>query len=300
MKETWAIAGVDLHLDLGGHRVRAGLEEALRDAIQSGRLHPGTRLPSSRSLAVDLGIARNTVAEVYGQLVAEGWLTARQGSGTHVADRIKSEPAVRAAAYLAADSPSTGRPSSADLLAARRPSSADSLPGRVAYDLKPGSPDVSAFPRREWLAAARRALMAAPSAALDYGDPHGLVDLRQTLAQYLARARGVRVTADRVVICSGYTQALALLSTALRRRGAGAVAVESLGLDAHWRVIDAAGLQTIPVMVDRPEHGRTSCRALARTLSYSLLHTSLRWVWRSLQTGGLLPSSGRGRAVDWS
>src|SRR5690348_10292113 len=92
MEETWAISGVDLHLDLPGHRVRAGLEAALRDAVQAGRLLPGTRLPSSRSLAADLGIARNTVAEAYAQLVAEGWLTARQGSGTRVADAAALSP----------------------------------------------------------------------------------------------------------------------------------------------------------------------------------------------------------------
>ena len=71
MGETWA-NGLDLHLDLSGTRVRAGLETALRDAVRSGRLPSGTRLPSSRTLAADLGIARNTVAEVYSQLVAEG------------------------------------------------------------------------------------------------------------------------------------------------------------------------------------------------------------------------------------
>jgi GntR family transcriptional regulator / MocR family aminotransferase len=85
--ETWAISGVDLHLDLAGTRVRAGLESALRDAVSTGRLRPGVRLPSSRALAADLGIARNTVAEAYSQLVAEGWLTAVQGSGTRVARR---------------------------------------------------------------------------------------------------------------------------------------------------------------------------------------------------------------------
>ncbi|MGB8882035.1 MAG: winged helix-turn-helix domain-containing protein, partial [Solirubrobacteraceae bacterium] len=88
MERTWAISGVDLHLDLEGPRVRAALEAGLRDAVSSGRLGPGTRLPSSRGLAADLGIARNTVAEAYGQLVAEGWLTARQGSGTRVAARV--------------------------------------------------------------------------------------------------------------------------------------------------------------------------------------------------------------------
>src|SRR6202035_3980847 len=86
MAKTWANHSVDLHLDLAGSRVRAGLETALRDAVQAGRLHPGTRLPSSRALAADLGIARNTIADAYGQLVAEGWLTARQGSGTRVAE----------------------------------------------------------------------------------------------------------------------------------------------------------------------------------------------------------------------
>ena len=67
--------------------MRARLEAALRDAARTGRLAPGTRLPSSRALAADLGLARNTVAEAYAQLVAEGWLTARRGSGTAVADR---------------------------------------------------------------------------------------------------------------------------------------------------------------------------------------------------------------------
>ncbi|WP_422339299.1 GntR family transcriptional regulator, partial [Trebonia sp.] len=62
-------------MELAGHRVRAGLEAALREAVQTGRLAPGTRLPSSRTLAADLGIARNTVAEAYAQLGAEGWLT---------------------------------------------------------------------------------------------------------------------------------------------------------------------------------------------------------------------------------
>src|SRR5271170_1770044 len=84
--ETWA-KSLDLHLDLPGTRIRSALESALRDAIRDGRLHPGTRLPSSRALAADLGVARNTVAEVYSQLVAAGWLTAQTGSGTSVAPR---------------------------------------------------------------------------------------------------------------------------------------------------------------------------------------------------------------------
>src|SRR5579862_6507325 len=98
MDKTWAISGVDLHLELSGHRVRGGLEAALREAVQAGRLAPGTRLPSSRALAIDLGIARNTIAEAYAQLIAEGWLTARQGSGTRVAPTAAFSPASAPAA----------------------------------------------------------------------------------------------------------------------------------------------------------------------------------------------------------
>src|SRR5215470_6957314 len=108
MQQSWANYGVDLHLELAGSqaspgsrgsrgsresrgsrgsRVRAGLETALRDAVRTGRLAPGVRLPSSRDLAADLGIARNTVADAYGQLVAEGWFEARTGAGTWVTER---------------------------------------------------------------------------------------------------------------------------------------------------------------------------------------------------------------------
>ncbi|WP_141746204.1 GntR family transcriptional regulator, partial [Streptomyces sp. EN16] len=82
------ILGSDLPLELSGTgNRRALLMDALREAVRSGRLAPGARLPPYRSLAADLGLARNTVADAYAELVAEGWLAARQGSGTRVAER---------------------------------------------------------------------------------------------------------------------------------------------------------------------------------------------------------------------
>ncbi|NDZ69625.1 winged helix-turn-helix transcriptional regulator, partial [Streptomyces sp. SID10362] len=93
MANPWATLGIDLHLEPAGPGLRRGLTDALREAVRTGRLTPGTRLPSSRTLAADLGIARNTVADAYADLVAEGWLTARQGSGTRVADRAVVPPA---------------------------------------------------------------------------------------------------------------------------------------------------------------------------------------------------------------
>ncbi|TGZ16054.1 GntR family transcriptional regulator [Streptomyces sp. S816] len=219
MAETWATSGVDLHLEPAGPGgLRRGLTDALRDAVRTGRLAPGTRLPSSRALAADLGIARNTVGEAYADLVAEGWLTARQGSGTRVAERTVVPPSGPA----------------------RRPR----VPPRPTHNLVPGTPDLAAFPRAEWARAARRALTAAPNDALGYGDPRGRVELRTALAGYLARVRGVRCDPDHLVVTAGFSHALRILGPVLRARGADSVAVESYGLDAYWGLLQAAGLAT--------------------------------------------------------
>jgi GntR family transcriptional regulator / MocR family aminotransferase len=228
MSKTWATSSLDLHLEPSGAKVRAGLEAALRDAVQAGRLAAGARLPSSRALAADLGIARNTVAEAYGQLVAEGWLTSRQGSGTRVAD---AAPAVAAAARTSRPQPPPE-------------------PRRFRFDLRAGSPDLSAFPRSAWLAAARRALNAAPARALGYGDPRGRPELRAALAAYLARARGVRTTPDRIVVCTGFTQGLALLCQVLRERGATTVGVEEYGQPGTLAVLAASALAPVMLPVD--------------------------------------------------
>ncbi|MGW4195470.1 MocR-like pyridoxine biosynthesis transcription factor PdxR [Streptomyces sp. NPDC005004] len=227
MAESWANLGIDLHLEPAGSTgLRQGLTDALRDAVRGGRLAPGTRLPSSRALAADLGIARNTVAEAYAGLVAEGWLTARQGSGTRVAERA-TPPATAPAA------PARHRP-----------------PGRPALSLVPGTPDLAAFPRTAWLQAARRALATAPFDALGYGDPRGRPELRTAVAGYLARVRGVRADPDRVLITAGFSHALRLLATVLRARGARTVAVESYGLDAYAALLHEAGLATTPLPYD--------------------------------------------------
>ncbi|MEU2711015.1 PLP-dependent aminotransferase family protein [Streptomyces sp. NPDC007205] len=221
MAESWATLGVDLHLEpTGAGGLRRGLTDALRDAVRTGRLAAGTRLPSSRSLAADLGIARNTVAEAYADLVAEGWLTARQGSGTRVAELAAAPPAGRGAGP-------------------RHPA-----PGRPTYSLLPGAPDLAAFPRTEWLKAARRALTTAPYHALGYGDPRGRPELRTALAGYLARVRGVRADPETMLITSGFTHALRIVGTVLAARGVRTVAVESYGLDAYRGLLQQSGLAT--------------------------------------------------------
>jgi GntR family transcriptional regulator/MocR family aminotransferase len=257
--------GADLHLDLGGTRGRSDLVHALHESIRTGRLPAGTRLPASRSLAKDLGIARNTVADAYGQLVAEGWLTARQGSGTVVADRLL---------------PSSDSPVPSSMPEARK----------FRYDLTPGSPDVSTFPRSQWLAAARKALPAAPNDAFGYGDPRGRIELRENLADYLARARGVRADPDRILICSGYVQALNLLTDVLRQQGATTMSVEEFGYGLHWDVIRSRGLQPTPVPVD--EQGVRSDQLSGQAALLTPAH--------QMPSGVPLAPARRTKAVEWA
>ncbi|AIS00112.1 PLP-dependent aminotransferase family protein [Streptomyces glaucescens] len=273
MGKPWATLGIDLHLQPAGGGVRRGLTDALRDAVRAGRLAPGTRLPSSRSLATDLGLARNTVAGAYADLVAEGWLTARQGSGTRVADRPVPPQA-------------------------QHPDPTPSRTGRPAYSLVPGSPDLASFPRAQWLKAARRALAAAPNDALGYGDPRGRVELRAALAGYLARARGVRTDPDRIVVTAGFTHALRLLTQVLHARGLRTLAVESYGLDVHWALAERAGLRTRPLPFDASgtdPDGLTDARAVLLTPSHQFpMGVTLRPERRAAvvgwarRTGGLI------------
>jgi GntR family transcriptional regulator / MocR family aminotransferase len=278
MTDAWANSadaepcafGTDLHLELDRSGLRTGLMDALREAVRSGRLVSGTRLPSSRSLAADLGIARNTVANAYAELVAEGWLTAQQGSGTRVAKRTAPGRAAPAA-------PRT------------RPT-----PRRPTYSLLPGSPDLGEFPRKEWLAASRRALTAAPHDALGYGDALGRIELRTVIADYLARARGLYAAPGRVVVCAGFHHGLMLIAQALRARRVRAVAVESYGLDLYRDVLTSAGMRTPVVPVD--ERGaRTDDLAWLRGVGAVLLTPAHQY-----PTGVALHPSRRAAAVDWA
>ncbi|MFC9791196.1 PLP-dependent aminotransferase family protein [Streptomyces sp. NPDC127584] len=256
--------GVDLHLELsaaGGRRT--ALIAALREAVRGGRLAPGTRLPPYRSLAADLGVARNTVADAYAELVAEGWLTSRQGSGTRVADRV------------AAPAPRSIRPTA---------------PPPLPHDLVQGKPDPAAFPRTAWLAAARRALAAAPHEAFGIGDPHGRTELRHALTEYLARVRGVRTAPDRIVVCSGAAHALRLLARALGP--ADPWAVEAYGLPFHRGLLAGAGVTTLPVAVDEDGARVADIPRHARAVLLTPAH--------QFPTGGPLHPERRAGALEWA
>ncbi|MGI5138780.1 MULTISPECIES: PLP-dependent aminotransferase family protein [unclassified Streptomyces] len=265
------VFGTDLHLELHGPGLRAGLTDALREAVRTGRLAPDSRLPASRSLAEDLGVSRNTVVESYAELVAEGWLTAQQGSGTRVATRVEPH---RAAAPIA-------------------PRARPDKP-RPRYGLLTGAPDLANFPRTQWLTAARRALTAAPHDAFGYGDARGRVELRTALADYLTRARGVYAEPERIIICSGFHHGLALMAQALRVRRVRAVAVEAYGLDLYRGLLANAGLHTPPLYVD--DHG-------ARIEDLARLHdvgAVLMTPAHQYPTGVALCPDRRTAAVEWA
>ncbi|MET9375022.1 PLP-dependent aminotransferase family protein [Streptomyces sp. NPDC002992] len=256
------VLGVDLHLELtGAGSRRAVLIRALREAVRSGRLAAGTRLPPYRSLAADLGVARNTVADAYAELVAEGWLTSRQGSGTRVAERVAA-PEVEGAPR--------------DTVRA------------LPYDLVQGKPDPAAFPRTAWLASARRALTAAPHDAFGIGDPRGRVELRRELAAYLARVRGVRTGPDRIVVCSGAAHALRLLARVVP----GPWAVEAYGLPFHRGLLAEAGVRTVPVAVDEEGARVGDIRRGPCAVLLTPAH--------QFPTGGPLHHERRAAAVDWA
>ncbi len=195
------------------------LANGLRAAIRSGRLTPHTRLPSTRVLAADLGVSRRLVVDAYSQLVAEGFLLSRHGSGTRVA--------------------------TVDTASAPEHRSAE--PTRYDIDFLPGSPDLSSFPRHAWLRALRQGLAGLESDAFGYVAPQGLLMARVAIADYLRRTRGVLADPRHIVVCSGATQAVALLSHALRSTP---VAMEDPGFWLHRRILRHNGIDPIPVRVD--------------------------------------------------
>ncbi|GAA3898816.1 PLP-dependent aminotransferase family protein [Streptomyces gulbargensis] len=281
MANDRATFGADLHLELRGTRLRAGLMDALREAVRSGRLEAGTRLPSSRSLAADLGIARNTVADAYAELVAEGWLTARQGSGTRVAPRTAPRP----------PAPPSAAPAPA------RTSRHPARPDRPLHNLKAGTPDLASFPRAEWLKAYRRALTAAPNEAFGYGDPRGRAELRTVLAEYLARARGVHARPERIVICAGFVHGLTLIGQVLRAGGVREAAVESYGLGLHAGLLTRAGLATRPL----PHDARgTRVESLTDDPAFGAAGAVLMTAAHQFPLGGALPPDRRAAVVDWA
>lgn len=217
---------MDLHIDLAeapGRSLRARLEHALREAMRTGRLAADERLPSTRELAVGLGVSRGVVVDAYAQLAAEGYLRTARGGGTRVA------------AAVAPTSQPTPEPTRAE---------------RIRYDLSPFRPALGAIPRRTLMAALARVLRDTPDERLGLPDPAGTFELRAALSSYLGRVRGVQAAAEQLVITSGTRNSLGLVWRALAAQGARRVAIEDPGWSGVEETALDAGLQPVPVPVD--------------------------------------------------
>jgi GntR family transcriptional regulator/MocR family aminotransferase len=211
-----------LEVELRPRQMRHAVRDALRVAIQDGRLAAKTVLPSSRSLAAELGVSRGVVTDAYEQLASEGYLEVIERRAPVVAAVVGSAPAP-----------------------------AEAVPAKgVFYDMNAVTPDVRLFPRRAWARAIERVLRSASEAALDYSDHRGRIELRVALSHYLARVRGVRVDPGRIVITQGFTQALDLLCRVLAGRGAKTIAMETPSHPGLWATARSPGLTLVGCAVD--------------------------------------------------
>ncbi|MEU9980979.1 PLP-dependent aminotransferase family protein [Streptomyces sp. NPDC050856] len=250
-----------------GEPLRSQVERQLREAIRTGRLSAGERLPSSRELARGLGLSRGLVQDCYAQLQAEGYLLAQVGSATRVA---------------------------AGACGPAAPAPAPTAPPPLTADFRWGVPDLRSFPLTDWLWAMREAARAMPAAELDYGDPRGSAVLRDVVAGYLRRVRAAAADPERIVICSGYAQGLGLALRALARDGIRTVAYEDPGSPGSARAVAAsAGLEAVPVPVDRQG---VDVRALAATGARAVVVTPAhQW-----PTGVALTPERRLALIEWA
>ncbi|WP_433324220.1 PLP-dependent aminotransferase family protein [Spirillospora sp. CA-294931] len=274
MAVEWTGSDPELSLRLDrtlGEPLRVQLEGALRRAIQSGRLEAGERIPSTRRLAAELGVSRGLVVDCYAQLESEGYLSSRPGSVTRVAEGARSTPVAR-------------RPEIAPLLAPLPPG---------GVDFRPIQPDLSSFPRRDWLWALGEAGRRAPGSAFGYGEAQGSGRLREVLASYLRRVRGAVAEPELMVISGGFAQGLALVLDALAARGVRRVAVEEPGPAYRDVVTHRAGVEAVPVPVDE---GGIDVGALAATGAGAVLLTPAH----QSPTGVVLTPERRHAVLAWA
>ena len=246
-----------------GETLRAALGRTLREAIRAGALREGVRLPSSRALALDLGVSRGVVSDAYGQLEAQGFIVTRSRAAPVVASIPRSDPS------------------------RREPEPQARAP---RYDLTPTTPDVTLFPLTRWLASAQHVARSASAATLDYREPRGERILREALADHLGRTRGVVTDPEQIVVVQGTAQGVDLLLRILMARGAARVAVEDPSHTTQHERIRAFGFEVVPQPVDH--HGMVVAGLDADAVLVTPAH--------QFPTGRVLSGERRRHLLAWS
>ena len=241
--------GLLIRLDPRG---RGGLQRqiymSVQRAILDGVVGPGTRLPSSRALADDLGVSRTTTLLAVQQLHEEGYLTARRGSGTFVADELPDDLLRRRASRLDARRPKHPTLSRRGGALVSAPQGAQRIAGPPRA-FRIGTPGVDLFPAGLWWRLASRRLRSITATQLDYGEPAGLRALREAIAEHVQAARGTRCRADQILIVAGAQQGMELISRVLLDPG-DRVWMEEPGYPGARSALLGAGARIVPVRVD--------------------------------------------------
>jgi GntR family transcriptional regulator / MocR family aminotransferase len=240
-------ASLMIRIEPRGGALQQQIYASVRRAILDGVVAPGTRLPSSRALAQDLDVSRTTTLLAVQQLEAEGYLTARRGSGTFVATELPDDLIRRRAARPARrpSHPPMSRRGAA-LVAAKQ--GAHRL-GPAPRAFRIGTPGVDLFPIGPWSRLASRRLRSITPAQLDYGDSAGLPELRMAIAEHVQTARGTRCGVDQIVVVAGAQQGFELICRVLLDPGDVAW-MEDPGYPGARSALLAAGARIVPVRVD--------------------------------------------------
>jgi GntR family transcriptional regulator / MocR family aminotransferase len=288
-----ALRELPFALPTDGRPLQAAISDAIRSAMQVGRLPPGARLPSSRDLARQLRVARGTVVLAYEQLRGEGYLRAARGAGTSVVDSFPER-------WFAPDSPSTSAPrtnrgvalSKRGALLAR-----SSFPYRLlppARPFLPHYPAVDAFPSALWgRLIARHARDPRPD-RLRGVDARGYEPLREAIAEHLRVHRGVECSGDAVLIVSGTQQILDLAARLLLDDG-DAVWMEDPGHFGAREVLEGAGARLVPVPVDG--FGIDVDEGIAKAPGARMAYVTPA---RQSPLGAALPVDRRLKLLDWA
>lgn len=245
------------------------VEEVLRAAIDSGKLPPGIALPSSRLFSQQLAVSRGLIVGVYEQLISEGYLTSARGSATRVALR-------RSTRDRSAETP-------------QKIHNVES----TQFDFKAGLPDMELFPKRNWLRASRQAINQAHPASLTYPPSQGEISCRTSIANYLNRSRATAADPVNMVICTGVTQGIRLISQALRMNGVTKIAVEDPSQIRQSFGIKAEGLEIVRIGVDAEG---ICVQDLWETDAGAVLITPCH----QYPTGSVLSPARRARLIAWA
>lgn len=208
------------------------IHQHIRGRILSGHLKSGDKLPSTRELSAELKVSRNIVIEAYDQLAAEGFINSRTGAGTYVASGTFLEQYRNASLF---------RLSGED----EKNNTAHNI-----IDFRSGIPALDLFPRKIWARLSSAIWNDTPPYTFGYDIPEGRMELRRALSLYLLKTRGVECHPDQIVITSGATQAMALVSKLLLSPGETVMMEDPITQDIQ-AIFESTGAQLYPIPVDK-------------------------------------------------